>query len=166
MIFFSDKFFYEVSHRLLFCCQIIACLSRFNYPTCYHFQSSVESITKLSIFCDVCLRDSNCLSSFQKRFVVCCLAVSSLMTNLNNESIPEKKRHQCISKRFFKKPGLLTVKTRIRVIIKFKLIRKIMRGKLWCVPIIINLLLSLFIIFFFFLITFVICFGFGFYTRT
>ena len=59
---------------------------------------SVESITKLSIFCDVCLRDSNCLSSFQKRFVVCCLAVSSLMTNLNNESIRKKKRHHAVYK--------------------------------------------------------------------
>ena len=58
------------------CSQIIAFHSLFNDPTCYHFQSSVESITKLSIFCDVCLRDSNCLSSFQKRFVVCCLALS------------------------------------------------------------------------------------------
>ena len=74
------------------CCQIIACHSLFNDPTCYHFQS-VESITKLNIFCDVCLRDSNCLSSFQKRFVVCCLALSSWMTNLNTESVPEKKRH-------------------------------------------------------------------------
>ena len=163
MIFFSDKFFYEVSHRLLFCCQIIACLSRFNDPSCYHFQSSVESITKLSIFCDVCLRDSNCLSSFQKRFVVCCLALSSLMKNLYSESIREWKRHQCINirKRFVKKPGLLTVKTRIRVIIKLKLVRKIMRGKQRCVPIILNLLSSLFIIFF---LSFVICFGF--YTRT
>ena len=80
------------------CCQIIACHSLFKDPTCYHFQSSVESITKLNVFCDVCLRDSNCLSSFQKRFVVCCLALSSLMTNLNNESIPKKKRHHAVYK--------------------------------------------------------------------
>ena len=124
-IFWND-FFSLINSFMTFaidsfiCCQIIACHSLFKDATCYHFQSSVESITKLNVFCDVCLRDSNCLSSFQKRFVVCCLALSSCMTNLNTESVPERKRHLCVRKRFVKKPGLLTVKTRIRVIVEFK----------------------------------------------
>ena len=69
--FFSDKFFYDVSHRL-FCFDAKLLLAAVDLTTCYRFQSSVESIlTKVSIFCDVCLRNSNCLSSFQKRFIVC-----------------------------------------------------------------------------------------------
>ena len=43
---------------------------------------------------------------------------------------------QCIRKGFVKKLRLLKVKTRIGVIIKFQLIRKIVRGKQRCVPII------------------------------
>ena len=77
----------EVSHRLFdFVAKLL--LAILDLSTCYHVQSSVESITKLIIFLImfVCAR-AIVQGASKNASLFVFLALFSLMTNLDNESI-------------------------------------------------------------------------------